>query len=221
MKPSLFIALLFIGFVVFGSAFSSCTTDDVEAVKGIDSTLVPMDTNGARGLVINEVLYDPSNTGLEGDANGDGVYNQDQDEFIEIYNNGPTSLNIGGYSIKDSILVGGLATTRFTFPDNTVIPKGKAVLVFGGGTPTGIFGNCQIFLSMDQSGLSMGNSGETINVYNRKGTLIMSFNSDAQSNNPNESYTLNPDITGSFAQHGTAVPGKLFSPGTRINGVPF
>ena len=35
------------------------------------------------GFVLNEVLYDPSNIGLQGDANNDGVYVQDEDEFIE------------------------------------------------------------------------------------------------------------------------------------------
>ena len=38
-------------------------------------------------LIINEVLYDPSNSGLLGDANGDGTYSQTQDEFIEFFNN--------------------------------------------------------------------------------------------------------------------------------------
>ena len=41
------------------------------------------------------------------------------------------------------------------------------------------------------------------------------------SNNPNESYTRFPDLTGDFEQHATAFAGVLFSPGTRIDGSTF
>lgn len=195
---------------------SGCKTEDVT----LDTTDLT-DTTGARGLLLNEVNYDPSNVGLQGDANGDGVYNQNQDEFIEIYNGGLSDLNIGGYTIKDSVIADKSATVRFTFPDNTILPKGKVCVVFGGGTLTGTFGNAQTFVSSDPAGLSMGNSGETINVYNRQGTLILSFNSDALSDNPNESYTLNPDIIGIFVQHLEASPSRYFSPGTKVNGDSF
>ena len=94
-------------------------------------------------------------------------------------------------------------------------------VVFGGGTLTGTFGGSQTFVSSDPEGLSMGNTGEIINLYNRAGTLILSFNSDALSNNPNESYTLNPDIIGIFVQHLDASPLRLFSPGTKVNGDSF
>ena len=40
------------------------------------------------------------------------------------------------------------------------------------------------------------------------------------SNNPNESYTRNPDLTGPFEQH-NGVSGTLYSPGTRTDGSPF
>ena len=52
------------------------------------------------------------------------------------------------------------------------------------------------------------------------GNVILTFDIEPLSNNPNESYTRNPDLTGEFEQHGenTAL---LFSPGTRIDGSPF
>jgi hypothetical protein len=207
MKKSFGLLVLLLCFTTLTYLVSSCKTEDVGP--------------GDATLLINEVNYDPSNVSLQGDANGDGVYNQAQDEFIELYNSGTADLNIGGYTIKDSVIVDSTATIRFTFPDNTILPRGKACVVFGGGTPTGTFGNSQIFISSDPGGLSMGNAGETLNIYNKQGTLILSFNSDALSDNPNESYTLSPDIIGIFVQHLTVTPTRAFSPGTKITGVKF
>jgi hypothetical protein len=52
-------------------------------------TAVALCTSGLFAqLIINEVLYDPSNSSLDGDANGDGVYDQDGDAFIEFFNDG-------------------------------------------------------------------------------------------------------------------------------------
>jgi hypothetical protein len=48
------------------------------------------------GLIINEVLYDPSNVGLDGDANGDAIYDQNQDEYIELFNTTSVSLDLSG-----------------------------------------------------------------------------------------------------------------------------
>jgi hypothetical protein len=216
MKKSFGLLVLSLSFMSLAYLVSGCKTEDVE----IDQASLT-DTTGARGLIINEVNYDPSNVGLQGDANGDGIYNQIQDEFIEIYNSGTADLNISGYTVRDSVLVDSLAVVRFTFPEGTILPKGKACVVFGGGTPTGNFGGSQLFLSSDAAGLSLENTGETINICNRQGMLILSFNSDAQSNNPNESYTLNPDIIGIFVQHLAANPTKAFSPGTKITGANF
>ena len=43
------------------------------------------------------------------------------------------------------------------------------------------------------------------------------------SNNPDESYTRNPDLTGEFEQHAgiESASGALFSPGTKLNGTSF
>jgi hypothetical protein len=69
--------------------------------------------------------------------------------------------------------------------------------------------------------LSLSNSGEIIILEDSLGNVLDSMDTDALSNNPNESYTRNPDISGDFVQHGSVTPGKLFSPGTRVNGDPF
>ncbi len=168
-------------------------------------------------LIINEVLYDPSNVSLVGDANGDGVYSQTQDEFIEFFNTGTTSLNVGGYEIWDDTLVGTLV---YKFPLGTVIPARGALVVFGGGIPVGQFGNAVVLADTGTSGLSLNNSGEKITIKNNSGVSILTFDSDALSNNPDESYTRSPDITGNFVQHST-IGTRKFSPGTNINGIGF
>ncbi len=169
-------------------------------------------------LVINEVLYDPSNNALDGDANGDGTYDQEGDSFIEIYNSSSTNFDISGYEIWDDTTSGSL---KFVFPANTFIPPNGVIVVFGSGPLVGNFGGA-IVLSNDTSsnGLNLNNSGEVIAIRDANGSTVLTFDSDALSNNPNESYTRNPDITGAFEQHGdnTSI---LFSPGTRIDGTPF
>jgi len=173
-------------------------------------------------LVINEVCYDPSNTALEGDANGDGVYVQEQDEFIEFVNTGTSPLNLGGYQILDSVIATRVVTVRHTFASNIVIPAGGSLVIFGGGpTPVGTFGGAVVVVDTGSAGLSMQTSGEIILVANAAGSRILNFNTDALSNNPNESYTRSPDITGDFVQHSTLPGGLKFSPGKRIDGTSF
>lgn len=167
-------------------------------------------------LIINEVLYDPSNNALDGDANRDGVYGQDDDSFVEIYNSSASPFDISGWEIWDDTSSAG--TVQYTFPANTLVPALEAVLVFGGGTPTGTFGNSLTLNAVN--GFNFNNSGEVIGIKDTSGAWALLFDSDALSNNPNESYTRFPDITGPFLQHSdtTAV---LFSPGTRTDGTPF
>jgi len=171
-------------------------------------------------LIINEVLYDPFNSALEGDANGDGTYDQMQDEFIEFINTGTTDLNVSKFQIFDKVIATGLKTRRHVM-GNFNVPSNGAIVIFGGGTAVGSFGGAITVIDSGTAGLSLGNSGEIIILEDSLGNVLDSINTDTLSNNPDESYTRNPDITGDFVQHGSVTPGKLFSPGTRIDGSPF
>ena len=173
-------------------------------------------------LIINEVLYDPSNQGLDGDANGDGTYVHDDDEFIEFVNLGGT-LDISGYSVHDN------AQERHVFPEGTVISSGGVLVLFGGGNPTGAFGN-SIIQTATSGKLNMNNAGDFVTLYNTNGEVVLTFDIEPFSDNPNESYTryldLNnePDADGNlFYQHAslTESSGTLFSPGTKIDGTNF
>lgn len=169
-------------------------------------------------LIINEVLYDPSNNELDGDANGDGTYDQEYDSFIEFVNIGETNFDASNYKIWDDLDNGEL---RYTIPEGTIVPPNGALVVFGGGQLVGDFGGA-IVLALEgaEAGMNLNNSGEVIVIQDADDNTVLTFDSDALSNNPNESYTRNPDITGEFEQHNDNTP-ILFSPGTQIDGTPF
>ncbi|MCX6308120.1 MAG: lamin tail domain-containing protein, partial [Bacteroidia bacterium] len=170
-------------------------------------------------IIINEVLYDPSNVGLAGDANGDGVYSQVQDEFIEFINLSSKSVNLEGYKIFDA---DGLlaATPRHVFPANTIVKSGGCIVVFGGGTLIGTFGSALVQTSTTGD-LNLTNAADSVTLTDPAGKIIVSYDYSPLSDNPNESYTRNPDITGDYIQHHFANTLLLFSPGTKIDGTPF
>jgi hypothetical protein len=169
-------------------------------------------------LVLNEILYDPSNSALDGDANGDGVYAHNQDEFIELINNSSKPVDLSGFKVFDA---SGLAANNpnHTIPAGTIIQPQKALLIFGGGTPTGTFGGATIQKSTSGD-MNLNNAGDMLTIQDAAGNTIISFDITPLSDNPNESYTRNPDILGNFEQH-TVSTSKKFSPGTKINGDTF
>jgi hypothetical protein len=117
-------------------------------------------------LIINEVLYDPP-SGIEGDANGDGTREAQEDEFIEFVNLGGT-LDLSGYTVHDN------AQERHIFPQGTIIPSGGVLVLFGGGNPTGAFGNA-IVQTASAGILNMNNAGDFVTVYNTNGEVVLTF----------------------------------------------
>lgn len=173
---------------------------------------------GAFALILNEILYDPSNSGLDGDANGDGVYAQNEDEFVEFVNVSSQDIDVGGYKVYDAGGFGSLSP-KHTFPAGTVVASGRALVVFGGGTPTGLFGGALVQTSTSGD-LNLNNAGDRMILTNSADSILIDFDITPLSDNPNESYTRNPDLTGDFEQHGANSP-RLFSPGTRRDLSPF
>lgn len=168
------------------------------------------------GFVINEVHYDPQ-SGSAGDANGDGVRDPNADEFIEFYNSGP-SLDLSNYTVSDADDV------RHTFPPGTILPANGVLVLFGGGSPTGDFDGAIIQTANGfENRININNSGDLVTVKDSSGTTLVTFDVEPLSNNPNESYTRNPDLTGDFMQHTEidAANGLLFSPGTKLDGTSF
>ena len=163
--------------------------------------------------VINEFLADPA-TDITGDANGDGTRDSSQDEFVEIVNNTGDAVDISGWTLSDAVSV------RHTFPLGTVVPDEAAIVVFGGGTPTGDFG-WSIVQTASAGQLGLNNAGDQITLSD--GVSIISTVSYGSEGGDDQSLTRDPDVTGSFVKHSTATnsAGALFSPGTLIDGSLF
>jgi hypothetical protein len=192
----------------------------IDGVQSKQITIEDDDAVSSGNLIINEVLYDPGDNVAEGDANGDGIRDPNQDEFIEFYNNSSKPLDISGYKIFDATALSS-NTPRHIVSAGTILPPNKALVVFGGGNPTGTFGGA-IVQKASSGSINMNNAGDLVTVQDSTGFTLLTFDVTPFSDNPNESYTRSPDITGDFVQHGSIDPDKFkFSPGTTVERKPF
>lgn len=215
------------GFLVLGMSEITISLQDDDADTDNDGVLDAVDNcpntpgdianDGCPflGFIINEVLYDPA-SGSAGDANGDGTRDANGDEFIEFFNSGP-EIDLTGYTISDA------SRLRHTFPAGSIVPKNGVIVVFGSGNPTGTFGGA-VVQTASEGLLNISNSGDLMTIRDAAGNTILTFDVTPLSNNPDESYTRNPDLTGTeFEQHSsiTESNGALFSPGTKLDGSSF
>lgn len=169
----------------------------------------------ATGWILNEIHADPASD-LTGDANGDGVRSSGDDEFLEIVNTTGATGDISGWTISDGF---GL---RHVFPSGTVIAPRNAIVIFGGGTPTGAFGDATVQTASTGS-LGLNNGGDSITFADDNGLVQAQVSYGSEGGN-NQSLTLDPDLTGtSYVRHSTATDsgGALYSPGTFIDGTSF
>ncbi|UCE18996.1 MAG: ExeM/NucH family extracellular endonuclease [Gemmatimonadota bacterium] len=165
-------------------------------------------------FVINEIHADPGG-GIIGDANGDGTSHASQDEFVEIVNRSGSDVDISGWTLADNFKV------RHIFPESTVVPANCAVVVFGGGNPTGTFGGA-VVQTASSGVLFLNNGGDTLTL--NDGSTDQATAIYGSEGGDNQSLTRDPDITGiGFVKHTTATgsDGALFSPGTMVDGSSF
>ena len=181
--------------------------------EDITVSFTVIDSGVTVSLVINEFHADPASD-ISGDANGDGTRDSSEDEFVELVNTGDTEIDLSGWTVSDG------ASLRHTFPSGSVIEAGCAAVVFGGGTPQGVFGGALIQTASTGS-VGFSNGGDTITVTNGISTFEVVYGSEGGNN---QSLTLNPDVTGeSYSAH-SVVPeanDALFSPGTKLDGTKF
>ena len=159
-------------------------------------------------VVVNEIHYNPAND-LMGDANGDGVRSSSHDEFVEIVNSNPNSVDVSGYTISDADGV------CFTVPSGTVLLSNQPLVVFGGGTPTGSFGGALVLTKS----LGLNNADNYVVLKNATGATIDSVTYKTNSA-VGKSFTRNPDITGEFGSNAD-LGTLLFTPGTKNDGAAF
>lgn len=119
----------------------------------------------AKQLVFHEVLADPP-PGLSGDANRDGKRRARDEEFVEIVNIGSTPLCLAGWTLEDAGRQGG-----HLFPLGRALAPGKAVIVFGGGVPTGSFGGSEVQRATSAKGLDLDGAGDVLTLRDAEGTV--------------------------------------------------
>jgi hypothetical protein len=179
-----------------------------------------------RDVMINEFLADPPD-GSAGDANHDGVRDSGDDEFVELVNTTTHDIDLMGYRVLTRSTTSS-DTVRHEFVAAYILPACTSLVLFGGGDPdrnNPIFGGAQVY-TVQTGSLSLTNTGGVITLRDRAGNSVDSvayggttgLNADA-----NQSLTRSPDITGPFTLHSSASGsgGRLFSPGTMLNGAPF
>ncbi len=167
-------------------------------------------TSGHATLIINEIHADPDT--VFGDANRDGLRSSSQDEFIEVVNAATIAADLGGWTLADAVAV------RHRFAADTRLAPWQAVVVFGGGAPSGDFGGALIELASTGS-LSLNNSGDTLRLRDTAGEIIAQVTYGSAGGH-NASLTRHPDLWGAFALH-TTVADTRFSPGTLSSGSVF
>ncbi len=164
----------------------------------------------AGDLLITEYFANPDTSSLAGDSNGDDLVDELDDEFLELVNVS------GGALALQGVLIGDSTETRHTFPMAKLDP-GCSVVVFGGGSPTGI--PAELVETASTGSLDLGNGGDTVTV--RTESQVITDETFAPVGE-NESLTL-PGTSPSFYFKHSAVPGSIgpFSPGLRPNGTAF
>lgn len=164
-------------------------------------------------VVINEFLADPA-VGLAGDSNKDGVRSASNDEFVEILNYDPQSIDLTGWSLADASAI------RHVFPSDTELLPYQYLAVFGGGVPhlNGIF-----WQLASTGALSLNNSNETIFLRDVNAFPIDQIHYGNEGNK-DQSLTRYPEGTSLIFVEHKSLPqsaGAAFSPGTSVDGKPL
>jgi pimeloyl-ACP methyl ester carboxylesterase len=174
-------------------------------------------------IVFNEVLADPPND-APGDANADGARDNLQDELVELVNAGDTSVCLAGWGLGDAD-----EPFRHRFPVGTTLGPGEALVVFGGGVPTGSFGGVTVQIADFDGSLNLQNAGDVLRLSTPEGETVTSLSwgdcadsacaSDHLTDDMERdaAVTRSPEITGAWVTHG----GPGFSPGTMADGGAF
>jgi poly(3-hydroxybutyrate) depolymerase len=116
-------------------------------------------------LAITEVLVRPDT-----DANGDGSSADPdaEDEFIEIVNAGTTPACLTGWRIGDVT-----NPERHRVAVGPALAPGAALVVFGGGIPTGPFGGADVEWAAFSSRLGLNNGGDVITLADGQDTVAL------------------------------------------------
>jgi hypothetical protein len=180
----------------------------------------------AAGLLITELYADPA-PGAAGDANADGVRDGSADQFVELLNTGAAPLCLTGWTLGDAS-----DPERHRFPLGRALPPGGAVVVFGGGQPTGSFGGAQVQWAAQGGSLGLSAAGDIVALRDPAGSVLRRVSWGDCGGGPCADEHLDrslaasgaivrgPEPGGAWALHRDLAPRER-SPGTRADGSPW
>ncbi len=168
-------------------------------------------------VYINEYCNDPSGPPAI-DPNLDGNFSTTDDEFIEIVNAGPGTVDIGGWQLWDGF------GQRHVFATGTMLPAGGAIVVFGGGDVTNFNAmGWATGVTASTGAVGLNNSNDSITLFDAALVQIdtQAYGSGtAFGDGDGESITRATDLPGDlFVAHTTVPSGLAHSAGTKNDGV--
>jgi hypothetical protein len=182
----------------------------------------PSSAAEARAVVITEILAHPPRASY-GDANADGVRSASDDEFVELVNDGQTAVCLTGWSLGDA-----RDPRRHVFPLGSSLEPGRALVVFGGGVPTGRFGGAKVQWAAFGGRLGLSKNGDVLTLRDAEGVTAAQISWGdcagrrcasehlARSLGGGTSFVRMPGQRRSWVAH-KEVAAARFSPGTRPN----
>lgn len=157
-------------------------------------------------LVINELLVNVP-TGDDGDANGDGVRDAFDDEFVELVNVSDELVDMTGVKIANK------ESVKLEFSDLCLGPGG-AIVVFSGPREQPAQWREGVYVMRASSRLGFSNSAGLVELLDLHARTLFAVSYEDSSPT---SYVLYPELTGeAFVRHDTIA--GLFSPGTCADG---
>ena len=134
-------------------------------------------------MIINEILANEPGSDTAG-------------EFIELVNVGPTTVDLGGWTLSDGQAV------RHIFASSTTVQPGKAIVVFGASAalPAGLSNA----VAASTSTLSLANGGDSVTLRDATGSTVQAFTyGSSLANTDGVSMNRSPDgsSTGGFVRH--------------------
>ena len=169
-------------------------------------------------LVMTEVYPTPNRDFPETDSNQDGVTHNTDDEFVEIVNLEEFAVDISGWPVTDDL------GPRHIMPEGTVLNPGQAVVVFGGGDPTGVFGGAIVLTaSTGNIGPSTERDTMTLVAGGVGGAPVTAFAYAGEVGTSERSGVLADETSGAVVdiQTITGEGGAIFTPGLRNDGTPW
>lgn len=162
---------------------------------------VPAALQQEPAVVINEVQVDPA-SGPDGDANGDGIRDTYEDEFIELVNRGSDPVDISGFQL------GAAGAEMYVFEAGTTLAPGQYVAVFGGGDPANLPG--PVFTAGGRLGSGLTNTSGRLLLIDPAGPDTLQDIS-YEGWDADGAFARVPEGWGGFIEH-LLIDGRRFSP---------